>query len=62
MHTMTDHPNDIGIGIMKSQTAYPRCDGGNDRDFEYIHECLEKRKNLHSLSEAMRNEFFLLAI
>ena len=38
---------------MKRQTAYPRCVGGNDYDFEFIHEFLENRKNLHNLSEAM---------
>ena len=54
MHTMPDHLNDYGIEINKRQTAYPRCVGGNDTDFEFIHECLENRKNLHNLSEAMR--------
>ena len=54
MHTMTDHPNDIEIGIMKSQTAYPRCVGHNDTDFEFIHEFLENLINLHNLSGAMR--------
>ena len=54
MQTMTDHPNDIGIGIMKSQRAYPTCACSNGHNLEYNHEILENRKNLHNLSEAMR--------
>ena len=53
---MPGHPNDIRIGIMKLQTAYPRCIGGNGYNFEFIHEFLENCVNLHNLSEAMRND------
>ena len=54
MHTMPDHLNDTGIGIMKYQTAYPICVGGNGYNLEFIHEFLANRLHLHNLSEAMR--------
>ena len=54
MHTMPDNINDTGKEVMKRQTAYPRCVGGNGYNLEFIHEFLANQLHLHNLSEAMR--------